>query len=72
MGAAPDLTGYGSEEWLVGIIANPEHERFYEGNNDRMPAFAEDEEDPKRNLLTLDQIRFIARWLRRDYRVLSK
>ena len=40
-GGAPDLTGYGSEEWLVELIANPEHERFYGGvGNDRMPMFS--------------------------------
>ena len=71
LGSAPDLTGYGNEEWLIGIIANPEHERFYEGNNDRMPAYAENDEDPTRNLLSREQIRLIARWLRGDERVLS-
>src|SRR5262249_19019003 len=25
----PDLTGYGSRDWLMGIIGNPKHERFY-------------------------------------------
>ena len=40
LGSAPDLTGYGSREWLIGMISNPEHERFYGDKNDRMPAFA--------------------------------
>jgi quinol-cytochrome oxidoreductase complex cytochrome b subunit len=38
-GSAPDLTGWGSREWLVGIIADPTHERFYGDSNDRMPSF---------------------------------
>ncbi|MFM2093934.1 MAG: hypothetical protein RIS70_1058, partial [Planctomycetota bacterium] len=38
-GLAPDLTGYGSYEWMMGLISNPEHERFYGRENDRMPAF---------------------------------
>ena len=31
--------GYGSREWMMGIVHNPEHERFYGSKNDRMPAF---------------------------------
>ena len=38
----PDLEGYGSREWLLEFIANPGHARFYNTNNDRMPAFAGD------------------------------
>ena len=68
LGSAPDLTGYGSEEWLIEFIANPEHERFYEGNNDRMPAYHDSPDDPDNNTLTMAQIRLIARWLRGDDR----
>ena len=62
---APDLTGYGSEEWLVDIISNVEHVRFYESTNDRMPLFAADP-DPLQNRLSSDQVRILARWLRGD------
>ncbi|MDA0660979.1 MAG: cytochrome b N-terminal domain-containing protein [Planctomycetota bacterium] len=62
---APDLTGWSSEKWLIGMISNPIHESFYQETNDRMPGFATSE-DPDKNLLTPDQIRFIARWLRQD------
>jgi ubiquinol-cytochrome c reductase cytochrome b subunit len=55
---APDLTGYGSREWLVGIISNPKHERFYSERNDRMPAFADEK------ILDAQAIRLIADWLR--------
>lgn len=65
-GAAPELTGYGSAAWLAAFIANPDHDRFYMGNNDRMPAFAADEEDPAKNLLTPHEIEMLARWLRGD------
>ena len=37
--AAPDLTGYGSRDWLMAFIANPAADRFYGKNNDRMPDF---------------------------------
>jgi ubiquinol-cytochrome c reductase cytochrome b subunit len=55
---APDLTGYGSREWLIAIIANPKHERFYGKRNDRMPAFGDDK------ILDARSIGLIADWLR--------
>jgi ubiquinol-cytochrome c reductase cytochrome b subunit len=58
--SAPDLTGYGSREWLMAIIGNPKHNRFYGRRNDRMPAFAEEK------VLTPEQIGLIADWLRGD------
>lgn len=39
---APDLTGWGSREWLVGMITDPTHDRFYGKRNDRMPKFGRD------------------------------
>ncbi|GHT18712.1 hypothetical protein FACS1894189_6930 [Planctomycetales bacterium] len=42
---APDLRGYMSRDWMIGIIANPESNRFYgppvgnDKGNDAMPAF---------------------------------
>jgi ubiquinol-cytochrome c reductase cytochrome b subunit len=55
---APDLTGYGSREWLIGIIANPKHERFYGKRNDRMPSFADEK------ILDARSIELLADWLR--------
>jgi ubiquinol-cytochrome c reductase cytochrome b subunit len=60
LGTAPDLTGYGSFEWLVLMISNPEHERLYQDRNDRMPAFGESKE------LSQEQIEHLAHWLRGD------
>lgn len=57
----PDLTGYGSREWLVNIISNPTHEQYYGERNDRMPAFADD------GILTRQQIEMIADWLRGEW-----
>ena len=56
--SAPDLTGYGSREWLLGIVTDPAHERFYGSKNDRMPAFGKDEK------LTRKQMEQIVGWLR--------
>jgi mono/diheme cytochrome c family protein len=57
----PDLTGYGSREWLTGMINNPAHKRFYGKDNDRMPAFGEQQ------LLTPLQIAVLADFLRGEW-----
>ncbi len=67
LGSAPDLTGYGSRQWLIDFISNPEHERFYESNNDRMPAFAADREHPENNLLDRQSLELIVDWLRGEW-----
>jgi ubiquinol-cytochrome c reductase cytochrome b subunit len=70
LGIAPDLTGYGSAQWLRDMIKNPEHERLYgyeEGANDRMPAFS----TPEAQLLTDHDIEMLVRWLRQDDRDLK-
>lgn len=59
--SAPDLTGYGSRAWLTAIIANPAHDRFYGGNNDRMPAFAD------QGILDAQSIALLTDWLRGDW-----
>jgi quinol-cytochrome oxidoreductase complex cytochrome b subunit/mono/diheme cytochrome c family protein len=66
LGTAPDLTGWGSREWLVGIINDPTHERFYGADNDRMPSFgrADEESAP---MLTGQQVELIADWLRETW-----
>ncbi len=59
----PDLTGFGSRQWLTAFISNPKHESFYGAHNDRMPAFGAD------GRLTADEIGLIADWLRGDWYV---
>ncbi len=58
--SAPQLTGYGSRDWLVHFISNPADPRFYGKRNDRMPAFAN-------GVLTETEIGLIADWLRGDW-----
>ena len=65
-GSAPDITGWGSREWLVGIIVDPTHQRFYGDTNDRMPSFGKAEEGAA-PMLTRRQIEMIADWLRGDW-----
>lgn len=62
LGTAPDLTGYGSRQWIADFVHNPAHERFYAGDaNDRMPAFGESGQ------LSPAQIGLIADYLRQDW-----
>lgn len=58
---APDLTGYGSRQWLIEFVGNPAHKKFYGARNDRMPAFAE------KKLLSERETGLIVDWLRGDW-----
>ena len=59
----PDLTGYGSRDWLVRFISNPAHPSFYGKRNDRMPQFGESQ---KLDAITIG---ILADWLRGDWYV---
>jgi ubiquinol-cytochrome c reductase cytochrome b subunit len=58
--SAPDLTGWGSRDWVVGVIADPTHARFYGSRNDRMPSFVKD------GRLTDVEAGLLADWIRGD------
>jgi len=62
----PELTGYGSREWLRAIIADPTEKRFYGERNDRMPAYAPPGE-PASHLLSEEQLGLLVDWLRGDW-----
>lgn len=70
-GIAPDLNGYGSREWLLGMVSNPNHERFYGYLGDttlqEMPAFVADPKDPDSNILSEQSLGLIVDWLRGDW-----
>ncbi len=61
--SGPDLTGYGSRQWLIDFISDPTQKRFYGEENDRMPSFAPPDA-PDRQLLTPAEIETIVDWLR--------
>lgn len=69
LGSAPDLTGYGSREWLIGMISNPNHERYYAhaADEQQMPAFAAQPAGDPQNQLTPEQLGLLADWLRGDW-----
>ena len=64
LGSAPDLTGWGSKDWLVRLISDPAHDDFYRDTNDRMPSFGKDPPGPKQSLLSAAEIDLLVRWLR--------
>lgn len=57
-GSAPDLTGYGSRDWLIAFIENPEDKRFYGKKNDRMPCYGRD------GKLKDEEITILVDWIR--------
>ena len=57
----PELTGFGSREWLEGFIRDASHPRFYGDRNDRMPAFGPDE------ILSEVEIGLLVGWLRGEW-----
>jgi ubiquinol-cytochrome c reductase cytochrome b subunit len=59
--SAPDLTGYGSRQWMIDFINNPAHTRFYGRRNDRMPAFGAEK------MLDAKSIEMVVDWLRGDW-----
>ncbi len=67
LGPAPDLTGYGSQEWLTGVVVDPAHDWFYGERNDRMPAYVEVPEEPAKNRLSAGDVGLVARWLRGEW-----
>jgi ubiquinol-cytochrome c reductase cytochrome b subunit len=60
---APDLTDYGSRNWLINFISDPAAPRFYGERNDRMPSFG------KKQILNDREIALIVDWLRGDYEI---
>ena len=58
---APDLTGYGSKQWLFGLLNNPAHPSYYDKRNDRMPAFGQEQ------ILNARELGLIVDWLRGEW-----
>jgi len=67
LGHAPDLTGYGSREWAMGIVIDPTHHWFYGQRNDRMPTYLELPEEPEKNRMAAGDVALVVDWLRGDW-----
>lgn len=57
----PDLTGYGSAEWLRAFVHDPADPRFFWDNNDRMPSYG------KEKSLSEKEIGLVVDWLRGEW-----
>tara|TARA_Y100001936_G_scaffold109498_1_gene107681 strand:- start:7352 stop:8425 length:1074 start_codon:yes stop_codon:yes gene_type:complete len=57
----PVLTGWGSRDWMLGMLHDPTEERFYGGDNDRMPSFGTEK------ILTEEEMGLVVDWLRSDW-----
>jgi ubiquinol-cytochrome c reductase cytochrome b subunit len=58
---SPELTDWGSREWMIAFVGDPTHPRFFGRDNDRMPSFA------KEKSLTDREIALIVDWLRGEW-----
>ncbi|MDX1645588.1 MAG: cytochrome b N-terminal domain-containing protein [Longimicrobiales bacterium] len=58
---APVLTGWGSREWMMGMVHDPTDDRFYGDDNDRMPSFGAE------GILSEEEIGLVVDWLRGDW-----
>jgi ubiquinol-cytochrome c reductase cytochrome b subunit len=57
----PVLTGWGSRDWMLGLLHDPSGESYYGEDNDRMPSFGIEES------LTPQQMGLVVDWLRGDW-----
>lgn len=57
----PELTGFGSREWLMAFIRDASHARFYGKRNDRMPRFGAEQ------ILDETEIGLLTDWLRGEW-----
>ncbi len=60
---SPELTGWGSREWMIAFINDPEHPRFFGRDNDRMPSFG------KEKSLSDREIAMVVDWIRGEWKV---
>ena len=60
---APVLQGWGSKEWMLGMLHDPRQEAYYPGDEGEMPAFGAEE------ILTDAEMSLVVDWLRRDWYV---
>jgi ubiquinol-cytochrome c reductase cytochrome b subunit len=59
----PVLTGWGSREWMLGMVHDPTQDRYYGESNDRMPSFGPE------GILSEGEMGLVVDWLRGDWYV---
>ncbi|MBL0939382.1 MAG: cytochrome b N-terminal domain-containing protein [Gemmatimonadaceae bacterium] len=58
---SPELTGWGSREWMVAFVSDPTHSRFFGRDNDRMPSFGTEKS------MTQKEIEMVVDWIRGEW-----
>ncbi|MCA0375526.1 MAG: cytochrome b N-terminal domain-containing protein [Gemmatimonadetes bacterium] len=58
---SPELTGWGSRQWMIDFVNDPEHPRFFGRDNDRMPSYG------KEKSLTPREIEMVVDWIRGEW-----
>ena len=66
LGDAPELTGYGSPEWIAGIIRNPADDAFLRQAQRPHAGLCPSATDPAQNTLSPHQST-VDRWLRGEW-----
>ncbi len=58
---SPELTAWGSRQWMIDFVSDPAHPRFFGRDNDRMPSFA------KEKSLSDREIALVVDWIRGEW-----
>jgi ubiquinol-cytochrome c reductase cytochrome b subunit len=58
---SPELSGWGSREWMVAFVNDPTHPRFFGRDNDRMPSYGTEKS------LTQREIEMVVDWIRQEW-----
>ncbi|MBY0491657.1 MAG: cytochrome b N-terminal domain-containing protein [Gemmatimonadaceae bacterium] len=58
---SPELTGWGSRQWMIDFVNDPAHKRFFGRDNDRMPSYGVEKS------LTQREIEMVVDWIRGDW-----
>lgn len=58
---SPELTGWGSRQWMIDFVHDPEHKRFFGRDNDRMPRYGAEKS------LSDKEIAMVVDWIRGEW-----
>ncbi len=58
---SPELTEWGSRQWMVEFVNDPAHPKFFGRDNDRMPSFG------KEKSMTDREIEMVVEWIRGEW-----
>lgn len=58
---SPELTDWGSRQWIIDFVTDPSHPRFFGRDNDRMPSYG-----PEKSL-SQKEIEMVVDWIREEW-----